>query len=107
MSPIPSVTTAFAFSTATVPLDPDTPGQSASVVPLHLLGTGGLLFAVVALVSVVGYFHHGRRAVNSAPSGNVWASLSGLFARRRGSAATDQPVDLEAGFEVSSTPVSA
>ncbi|KAF8554989.1 hypothetical protein OG21DRAFT_1603182 [Imleria badia] len=73
----------------------------------HLLGTGGLLFAVVAIVSVAGYFYHGRGSANSAQKTNTWASLSGLLSSLRHwgtaatsmEAATDWPVDLEVGFE--------
>lgn len=112
MSPIPSVATAFTLSPAvrSVALDPDSAGQSASVMSQHLLGTGGLLFAVVAIFSVAGYFYHGRGGANSARTSNTWASLSSLLSsmRHRGSAttstaaaATDWPVDLEVGPEVS------
>ena len=91
-----------------VALDPDSAGQHASVTSRHLLGTGGLLFAVVALVSVAGYFYHGRGTASSSQTSSTWASLSNfwLSMRHRGSAttstavATDWPVDLEVGFEV-------
>lgn len=110
MSPIPSVATAFALSSAapSVALDPDSAGQSGSVTSQHLLATGGLLFAAVAIVSVVGYFYHGRGAANGARTANTWASLGSFFSsmRPRGSAttstavATDWDVDLEVGLEV-------
>jgi len=111
MSPIPSVVTAFALSPTapSVALNPDSPGQ------LHLLGTGGLLFAVVAIVSVVGYFYHGRAVANGAKTSNAWGSLTSFLSsmRHRGPAtnstapATDWFVDLEVGPEVGWTPVTA
>ncbi|KAH0839497.1 hypothetical protein J3R83DRAFT_331 [Lanmaoa asiatica] len=117
MSPIPSVATAFTVSSAapSVALDPGSSGQSASVISQHLLGTGGLLFAAVAIVSVAGYFYHGRGAANSARTTNTWASLSNFLSsmRHRGSAmtsmatGTDWPVDLEVGPEVGWGPVHA
>lgn len=113
MSPIPSVATVFALSPATpsVGLDPDSAGQSASAMSQHLLGTGGLVFAAVAIVSVAGYFYHGRGTANSARTSNTWGLLNSLLSsmRPRGSAATcttaatDWPVDLEVGPEVSWT----
>ncbi|KAG6374879.1 hypothetical protein JVT61DRAFT_3608 [Boletus reticuloceps] len=108
MSPIPSVTTAFALSTPapSVMLDPDSAGQGAPMMSQHLR-TGGVLVAVVALVSVASYFYHGRGTVNHTRTSNTWVSLTGLLSsiRHRGSpttstaAATDWPVDVEVGFE--------
>ena len=117
MSPIPSVATVFALSPAapSVALDPDSAGQHATVMSQHLLRTGGLLFAVVALVSVASYFYRGRGTANSRQTGSTWASLSSFWSsmRHRGSATTstagetDWPVDLEAGFQVGWRPVAA
>jgi hypothetical protein len=117
MSPIPSVATAFALSPAapSVVLDPDSAAQHASVMSQHLLGTGGLLFAVVALVSVAGYFYHGRGTASRSQTSSTWASLSSFWSsmRHRGSAATptavatDWPVDLEVGVQVGWRPVAA
>ncbi|KAG6375160.1 hypothetical protein JVT61DRAFT_3367 [Boletus reticuloceps] len=108
MSPIPSVATAFALSTPapSVMLDPDSAGQGASMMSQHLR-TGGVLVAVVALVSVASYFYHGRGTVNHTRTSNTWVSLTGLLSsiRHRGSpttstaVATDWPVDVEVGFE--------
>ncbi|KAG8218208.1 hypothetical protein J3R82DRAFT_3770 [Butyriboletus roseoflavus] len=109
MSPVPSVATALVLSPTarSVGLDPDSAGQSAWVVSQHL-GTGGLLFAVVAIFSVAGYFYHGRGEASSARTSSTWASLSSFLSsmRHRGSAptstattATDWPVDLEVGPE--------
>ncbi|KAG6374872.1 hypothetical protein JVT61DRAFT_3601 [Boletus reticuloceps] len=108
MSPIPSVATAFALSTPapSVMLDPDSAGQGASMMSQHLR-TGGVLVAVVALVSVASYFYHGRGTVNHTRTSNTWVSLTGLLSsiRHRASpttstaVATDWPVDVEVGFE--------
>ena len=80
MSPIPSVATAFALSPAapSVALDPDSTGQHASVMSQHLFGTGGLLFAVVAFVSVASYFYRGRGTANSCQTGSTcqWPETS-------------------------------
>ena len=110
MSPIPSVVTAFALSTAapSVGLDPDSGGQSASATSQHLLTTGGLVFAVVAIVSVAGYFYHGRWARNSARTSSTWVSFSNFLSsiRHRGTtttrteAGTDWPADVEFGPQV-------
>lgn len=118
MSPVLPAPTSLPLSiaTPTVALNPDSAGQSASVVSQHRLGTGGLLFAVVAILSVAGYFYHGRRTPNSTQKTNTWATLSGFLSSLRhwGStttsmeASTDWPVDLEVGsFEVGWTPVPA
>ena len=111
MSPIPSVVTALPLSilAPSVVLDPDTAGQSSSVVSPHLIGTSGFVFAVVAIVSIAGYFYHRRRPANRAQTSNIWTSLGGFLSSMRypGSGissmgtAADWPPDLEAGLEVS------
>ncbi|KAF8139627.1 hypothetical protein EV363DRAFT_1077891, partial [Boletus edulis] len=110
MSPIPSIATAFALSTPapSATLDPGSTGQGAPSMSLHL-GTGSVLVAVVALVSVARYLYHGRGTVNTRTS-NTWVSLTGLLSsiRHRCSpststaAATDcqWPVDVEVGIEL-------
>ncbi|KAF8451103.1 hypothetical protein L210DRAFT_3522463 [Boletus edulis BED1] len=110
MSPIPSIATTFALSTPapSVTLDPDSTGQGTPLMSQHLLGTGSVLVAVVALVSVARYFYHGRGTVNHTWTSNTWIPLTTLPSsiRHRGSpktskvAATDWPVDVEVGFEL-------
>ncbi|KAF8438640.1 hypothetical protein L210DRAFT_2277661 [Boletus edulis BED1] len=113
MSPIPSIaSTAFALSTPapSVTLHPDSTGQSTPSMSLHLLGTGSVLVAVVALVSVARYFYHGRGTVNHTQTSNTWVSLTGLlsYIRHRCSPSTSTatatdcqwPVDVEVGIEL-------
>ena len=111
MSPIASIPAAFALSAATpsVALDPDSAGQSASTMSQYLVGTGGLVFAAVAIVSVAGYFYHGRGAADNPRKNSTWATFSSFLSsmRHRGSGTTtvatgsDWPPDVEGGFEVS------
>ena len=115
MSPVPFIASAFALSSAapSAALDSNSGGQPATETSQYLLGTGGLVFAVVAIVSVAGYFYHGRRAVNNIRTNNTWASLSSFLSsiRHRGTAAThtattaDRSVDLELSPQVCLTPV--
>ncbi|KAF8131052.1 hypothetical protein EV363DRAFT_1331302 [Boletus edulis] len=98
MSPIPSIAITFALSTPapSVTLDPDSTGQGTPLMSQHLLGTGSVLVAVVALVSVARYFYHGRGTVNHTWTSNTWIPLTTLPS----SIPTDWPVDVEVGFEL-------
>ncbi|KAG9316998.1 hypothetical protein JVU11DRAFT_1178 [Chiua virens] len=85
MSPIPYLT-AFALEATPSVIDNATE-QTAPVTSQHILTTGGLLFVAVVVVTLAGYFHHGRRArTNNGWAGGLSGFLSSL--RSRGSAGT-------------------
>ena len=110
MSPTSSIPTAFSLPTTTpsFPVDSGSAGQPASTMPQYLVETGGVLFAIVAIVSVVGYFHHGRKKTNNAQR-NITRATFGKFLsslRHRGldtataTVGSDWPADVEGGPEV-------
>ncbi|KAG9311352.1 hypothetical protein JVU11DRAFT_8456 [Chiua virens] len=107
MSPIPSSIDAFAL--LPTPAVVDNSGQPPPAQSQVLLGTGGLLVAVVAIVSIAAYFSRKRGTAKGSAKSRSWApGWNGLFSTlgRRGSdtacnGATDcrAPVDIDVGVE--------